>query len=100
MNKSLKSFILVFFAALPFLWFGCAGPAHISVGVGVAVPGPWIGPYPGGGIWVGRPFPGHYYPLKDNYRHFIQDSKPDVFEPKDTQNVIITRQNDEKKRIN
>ena len=41
---------------------GCA-PGHVTVGVGVAVPGPWVGypvpyPYPPG-IWVG--YPGYYH---------------------------------------
>ncbi len=39
--------------------YGC-GPGQVTVGVGVAVPGPWVGypgryPYPTPGIWVGYP---------------------------------------------
>ena len=60
-------------------WSGCAGPAHVSVGVGVAVPGPWIGgPYPPGygGVWVGRPYPGPYYPWRTNSRTFVERFTP------------------------
>jgi hypothetical protein len=40
----------------------CGGPAHVSVGVGVGYPGPWVGGgYGGGGAWIGRPYPGGYY---------------------------------------
>lgn len=39
------------------LSFGC-GPGHVTVGVGVAVPGPWVGypvGYPNPGPWGGYP---------------------------------------------
>lgn len=72
MWKLFKSLFLILLITLPFVWYGCGGPGHVTVGVGVAVPGPWMGPYPGGGVWVGRPYPGHYYPLKDNYRYYTQ----------------------------
>ncbi|HID39057.1 MAG TPA: hypothetical protein EYP36_06035 [Calditrichaeota bacterium] len=74
MKKTINSIFLIILLTLPLTWYGCAGPAHVTVGVGVAVPGPWIGPYPGGGVWVGRPFPGHYYPLKNSYRQFVQQN--------------------------
>jgi hypothetical protein len=43
---------------------GCAGT---YVGVGVHTPGPWGGPYPGGGgtVIVGRPMPSSYFPNLD-----------------------------------
>ena len=72
MQKLLKLIVLIFLIILPLAWTGCGGPGHVTVGIGVAVPGPWMGPYPGGGVWVGRPFPGHYYPMMDNYRYFSQ----------------------------
>jgi len=75
MKKILKFVFLSLLITLPFVWSGCGGPGHVTIGVGVAVPGPWMGPYPGGGVWVGRPFPGHYYPLKDDYRQFVLKSK-------------------------
>lgn len=55
-------------AALTALLSLSCGPAtHVSVGVGVAYPGPWVGPYgPGGVVVVGRPYPypGPYLPLR------------------------------------
>ncbi len=77
--KKIMPFILflLFFASL-FLWNNCYGPAQVRVGVGVAVPGPWIGgPYPGGGgVWVGRPYPGPYYPALDRQENFLQTFNP------------------------
>ncbi len=59
MKKLWKLALLIMFLALS---FGCAG-SHVSVGVGVAVPGPWYG-YPGryGGppVRVGRPYRGYW----------------------------------------
>ena len=55
---SLITFIFLAFFALP----GCGPATHVSVGVGVGVPGAW-GPYPGGGVWVGTPVYPPYYPL-------------------------------------
>jgi hypothetical protein len=40
---------------------GCE-PGHVTVGVGVAVPGPWYGPYPRGGVWVGHPIGPYWFP--------------------------------------
>jgi hypothetical protein len=40
---------------------GCE-PGHVTVGVGVAVPGPWYGPYPPGGIYVGHPIGPYWFP--------------------------------------
>lgn len=47
------------------LAFVSCGPAtHVSVGVGVMYPGPWVGPVPRGSVVVGRPYPGPYYPFR------------------------------------
>ena len=47
----------------------------VGVGVGVGVPGPWIGgPYPGGTVWVGRPMPPVYYkvdPKQDTQKEYV-----------------------------
>jgi hypothetical protein len=56
--------VLLLLTTLAFL--GCGGPATVSVGVGVAAPGGWVGatPYgPGmhGGVWVGMPPGGYVY---------------------------------------
>ena len=83
--KKIMPFILflLFFASL-FLWNNCYGPAQVRVGVGVAVPGPWIGgPYPGGGgVWVGRPYPGPYYPALDRQENFVRrEFSKQAFDP-------------------
>ena len=60
--KTTKVWKLIFLLALVVLCFGCAG-SHVSVGVGVAVPGPWYGypgPYGGPPVWIGRPYPGYW----------------------------------------
>ena len=45
---------------------GCAGA---YVGVGVHNPGPWSGPYSGGGtVIIGRPMPSSYMPYLDSER--------------------------------
>ncbi len=75
MKKIIKTLLLIVLITLPFSWYGCGGPGHVTVGVGVAVPGPWMGPYPGGGVRVGRPYPRHYYPLKEDYRQFVHKSE-------------------------
>ena len=54
---------MVSLAGMILLSSGCA-PGHVTVGVGVAVPGPWVGypgtyPYPTPGVWVG--YPGYYH---------------------------------------
>ena len=48
MNKKLKAFILIILLLLFLSISGCA-PGHVSVGVGVYVPGAWGGPYGGYG---------------------------------------------------
>jgi hypothetical protein len=47
--------LLVFFTA------SCE-PGHVTVGVGVAYPGPWYGPYPRGGVYVGHPIGPYWFP--------------------------------------
>lgn len=64
MKNKLKT--ILFIMMIPVL--GCltsCGPA--TVGVGVHVPGPWVGPrsYPGGTITIGMPVGGGYYPYHD-----------------------------------
>ncbi len=85
MKKVVRKIFLIFLFALPMFWNGCYGPAQVRVGVGVAVPGPWIGgPYPGGGgVWVGRPYPGPYYPALDNTHHFVQQTNPEAISDSD-----------------
>ena len=59
MTNLWKLALLIMFLALT---FGCAG-SHVSVGVGVAVPGPWYGypgPYGGPPVRVGRPYRGYW----------------------------------------
>lgn len=66
--KNHRTLLLCGAALLLGLLFSSCGPStHVSVGVGVAVPGPWVGPYgPGGVVVVGRPYPypGPYLPLQ------------------------------------
>ena len=78
--KSFFRLTMIAFAAVLTLTLAACGPAtHVSVGVGVHVPGGWgpYGPYPGGSVWVGSPvYPPYYYPLKpgeDQNREFVRN---------------------------
>lgn len=59
--KTIKFFLFAVATLLCSLHFSCAG-SNVTVGVGVVGPygpyGPW-GPH-GGGVWVGRPYPGYW----------------------------------------
>ena len=63
MKKTFLILGLVGVVAMMLVSAGCGPPgsAHVTVGVGVAYPGPWGGPWGGpyggpyGGVWVGRP---------------------------------------------
>jgi hypothetical protein len=59
--KTWKLLLLAVVTLFCSLHFSCAG-SNVTVGVGVVGPygpyGPW-GPY-GGGVWVGRPYPGYW----------------------------------------
>ena len=84
MKMSIRIILLIAALFLLLNWSGCAGPANATVGVGVAVPGPWVGgPHPGyGGVWVGRPYPPRpYYPLLDEHRTFVQQLFPESTNP-------------------
>jgi hypothetical protein len=70
MKIFIKIILLITMTSLPMILSNCAGPGHVTVGVGVGVGGPWVGPYghPGGTVWVGRPLTPVYYhiqPLED-----------------------------------
>lgn len=64
MKIFIKIVLTITMTSLFMILFNCAGPGHVTVGVGVGVAGPWVGPYgyPGGTIWVGRPLTPVYYP--------------------------------------
>ena len=47
MNKKIKTLVFVLLLLLSLSLSGCA-PGNVSVGVGVYVPGAWVGPYGGG----------------------------------------------------
>lgn len=59
MKNKMKIFVISSFVLLILLFSGC-GTGHVSVGVGVYVPGAWVGPY-GGGYYppVGIGYPGY-----------------------------------------
>jgi len=94
MKTLFKILLFVILVSLP-LWFtSCAGPGHVTVGVGVGVMGPWGGPYPGGGVWVGRPYPGPYYPYQQD-KNTDFGSMVDQFEPKPSySDSLFTESND------
>jgi hypothetical protein len=50
---SIRILGLVFVAALALTMVGCN--ATVGVGVGVGYPGPYYGPWGGGGVYVGMP---------------------------------------------
>ena len=56
-NKLYKIIIAITLLFI-FLLYGC-GAGHVSVGVGVYVPGAWVGPYGGAGYYppVGIGYP-------------------------------------------
>jgi len=59
MSKKIKTFIVIIILFLLISLSGCA-PGNVSVGVGVYVPGAWVGPYGGYGGYhppVGIGFP-------------------------------------------
>ena len=75
MKKSIKKLAFLTAAVSGLFLISCGPSTHVSVGVGVHVPGAW-GPYPGGGsVWVGTPvYPPYYYPAKpadDDNREFV-----------------------------
>lgn len=76
MKTFLKISLITLIVMVFFVLTGCGPSTHVSVGVGVGVPGAW-GPYPGGGVWVGTPvYPPYYYPLKpenNKNREFVQN---------------------------
>ena len=75
--KSMIKKICIILAASQTIFFGaCAGPANVSVGVGVGVPRPYGVPPAGGTIWIGRPSPRVLYdhlPVEQNI-HYGQNN--------------------------
>jgi hypothetical protein len=73
-NRLIKLVLFIIFN-ISIIILNCA-PSHVSVGVGVGVPGPWIGgPYPGGTVWIGRPVPPVYYkvdPTQDIEKNYVK----------------------------
>ena len=73
-NRFIKPVVFIIFI-ISIIVLSCA-PSHVSVGVGVGVPGPWIGgPYPVGTVWVGRPMPPIYYkvdPKQDSQKEYVK----------------------------
>jgi hypothetical protein len=74
MKTFLKISVIMLIFLACFVIPGCGPATHVSVGVGVGVPGAW-GPYPGGSVWVGTPvYPPYYYPVNpenDKNREFV-----------------------------
>jgi hypothetical protein len=56
MNLKIKALILCFLLLIIFTLSGC-GTGQVSIGVGVYVPGAWVGPYS----------PGYYPPVGVGY---------------------------------
>jgi hypothetical protein len=61
--KTISSILLamIIIGLLVFFTASCE-PGHVTVGVGVAYPGPWYGPYPRGGVYVGHPIGPYWFP--------------------------------------
>ena len=77
MKSFIKKFAILIIFAINLFLTSCGPATHVSVGVGVHVPGTW-GPYPGsGGVWVGTPvYPPYYYPVKpmeNDNREFVMN---------------------------
>lgn len=60
--KTIASIMLALIIIGLLVFFVACEPGHVTVGVGVAVPGPWYGPYPRGGIYVGHPIGPYWFP--------------------------------------
>jgi hypothetical protein len=82
MNRLLKYFFILTLVIITFMVLSCAAPGTMTVGVGVGVPGPWIGPpgpyAPGGTIWIGRPITPiyyHYDPLNNHGKELVKNNK-------------------------
>ena len=58
MNKKIQTIILIILFTFILMISGCA-PGQVSVGVGVYIPGAWVGPYGGYG--------GYYPPVGIGY---------------------------------
>lgn len=96
MKIFIKIILLITMTSLPMILSNCAGSGHVTVGVGVGVGGPWVGPYghPGGTVWVGRPLTPVYYhnqPLEDKGTELVWNQKYEGFRESRDQESEDTR---------